>query len=325
MELADRNLQSVLFDYQGQGSPGLLRATSPQPFLREAAEALDVINFEYGLQHLDVKPHNLFVVSNHIKVADFGLVHRLPGADAMRRPGVHHGDAMLLYASPWKKGSLSRHSDQYSLAIVYRQVLTGTVPFWSANPYQLLMMHVAGTPDLTVLPPADRPLIGRRAGQVAGTALPLVHGTGGRLMQVTDAGGEVRVRAAPHASNTPAQRSVARRDLRAALAWLPSANDEATMPSVLAQLPRLTLADLPPPAARPLPEPALPEPRPMAAEENAGPAAAHRRRPPRRSIPVLRRTNLARLPVDRPGPRRPRRVTTSPQGQRIPADVLTRL
>ena len=57
------------------------------------------MNFQHGLQHLDVKPHNLFVVSNHVKVADFGLVYRLPAADAdpsdRRRGGV-----TPLYASP---------------------------------------------------------------------------------------------------------------------------------------------------------------------------------------------------------------------------------
>ncbi len=145
MELADRNLQSVLFDYQRQGAPGVPREQLLR-FLREAAEALDVINFEHGLQHLDVKPHNLFLVSNHIKVADFGLVHRLPGADTSSASG-RNGGGTPLYASPETlQGSLSRYSDQYSLAIVYQQLLTGTVPFWSANPYQLLMMHVAGAP-----------------------------------------------------------------------------------------------------------------------------------------------------------------------------------
>jgi serine/threonine protein kinase len=117
--------------------------------------------FNRLLQHLDVKPHNLFVVSNHVKVADFGLVHRLPelGADpsAMRR-----GGATPLYASPETlQGSLSRNSDQYSLAIVYQQLLTGTVPYWSANPYQLLLQHVSGKPDLSAVPPMDQPLMAR--------------------------------------------------------------------------------------------------------------------------------------------------------------------
>ena len=160
MELADRNLQSVLFDYQNQGQPGIPRKQL-LGFLSEAAEALDVINFQYGLQHLDVKPHNLFVVSNHVKVADFGLVNRLPAADA--DPSARRrGGATPLYASPETlQGSLSRQSDQYSLAIVYQQLLTGTVPFWSANPYQLLLKHLSGQPDLSALPASDQPLVAR--------------------------------------------------------------------------------------------------------------------------------------------------------------------
>src|SRR5207249_2596039 len=93
--------------------------------------------------------------------ADFGLVHRLPGADS--DPGNRRqGGTTPLYASPETlQGSLSRHSDQYSLAIVYQQLLTGTVPFWSANPYQLLLQHVSGKPDLSALPTADQPLVAK--------------------------------------------------------------------------------------------------------------------------------------------------------------------
>ena len=38
---------------------------------------LDLMNQEYGLQHLDIKPRNLFLVHQHVKVADFGLVNSL--------------------------------------------------------------------------------------------------------------------------------------------------------------------------------------------------------------------------------------------------------
>src|SRR6267378_3676478 len=39
-------------------------------YLREAAEALDLMNVRYDLQHLDIKPQNLFLVCNHVKVGD---------------------------------------------------------------------------------------------------------------------------------------------------------------------------------------------------------------------------------------------------------------
>src|SRR6185436_15912521 len=42
-------------------------------YLRDAAEALDLMHRQHSLQHLDIKPSNLFLVSNRVKVADFGL------------------------------------------------------------------------------------------------------------------------------------------------------------------------------------------------------------------------------------------------------------
>jgi serine/threonine protein kinase len=156
MELADKNLQAVLLDHEIAGLPGI-----PRPlllnYLREAAEALDVMNFQHGLQHLDVKPHNLFVIGNHIKVGDFGLVHQV-GA-----PGSYHSGGLTpLYAAPeLYRQSLSRHSDQYSLAIVYQQMLTGTVPFPSPDPQQLRMQHLTANPDLSALPVHDRAVVGR--------------------------------------------------------------------------------------------------------------------------------------------------------------------
>jgi serine/threonine protein kinase len=228
MELADRNLQSVLFDYQGQGRPGVPREQLLR-FLREAAEALDVINFEHGLQHLDVKPSNLFVVSNHIKVADFGLVHRLPGVETSA-PGLRHGGATPLYASPETlQGSLSRHSDQYSLAIVYQQLLTGTVPFWSSNPYQLLLMHVSGAPDLSPLPPPDRPLVARALAKTPEQRFPSCMDFVRALIGVIDADGEV-VRVVRPERRTPPPASVA------ATRVAPSVlqQNQATVPSAAA-------------------------------------------------------------------------------------------
>src|SRR3954463_10564267 len=77
-ELADQNLHELLQKYQALGKPGVPR-DEVLGYLREAAEVLDLLNHKFDLQHLDVKPHNLFVVANHVKVGDFGLVNRLSG------------------------------------------------------------------------------------------------------------------------------------------------------------------------------------------------------------------------------------------------------
>src|SRR5438067_1267215 len=57
MELADRNLADALMKARKAGLPGIPRSEL-LAYLREAAEALDVINLQHHLQHLDVKPGN---------------------------------------------------------------------------------------------------------------------------------------------------------------------------------------------------------------------------------------------------------------------------
>src|SRR5437763_4251283 len=118
MELADRSLHDLLVEYRAAGKPGVPRAEL-LAYLAETAEVLDLMNQEHGLQHLDVKPRNLFLVCNHVKVADFGLVNSLGG-------GVKIGAITPLYAAPEVfLGQISPRSDQYSLAIVYQELLTG--------------------------------------------------------------------------------------------------------------------------------------------------------------------------------------------------------
>src|SRR5205085_2102053 len=99
MELADRSLHDLFGHYRQQGLPGVPR-DELLGYLLEAAEALDWMNFEHGLQHLDVKPANLFVISGHVKVADFGLVHRVAnvsGGQAHEAESPRQGGLTPLY------------------------------------------------------------------------------------------------------------------------------------------------------------------------------------------------------------------------------------
>ncbi|MBN9121430.1 MAG: protein kinase, partial [Planctomycetes bacterium] len=156
MELADRNLWDRFRECRAQGLSGVPRDELMR-YMEETAEALDLMNNYYQIQHLDVKPQNLFLVFNHIKVADFGLAKVLEGVKATVTGGV-----TPVYAAPETfEGWVSRFSDQYSLAIVFQELLTGVRPFNGTNTRQLLMQHINGTPDLSSLPLADRPVIAR--------------------------------------------------------------------------------------------------------------------------------------------------------------------
>ncbi len=156
MELADRSLWDRYKECRTQGLPGIPREELLR-YMEESAEALDLMNHEYNLQHLDIKPQNLFLVHNHIKVGDFGLVKDMQGSQASVTGGI-----TPVYAAPETFDSkVSRFSDQYSLAIVYQELLTGQRPFNGMNVRQLVMQHISAQPNVTPLPQGDQAPIAR--------------------------------------------------------------------------------------------------------------------------------------------------------------------
>src|SRR5437764_7646934 len=119
-ELADCNLWERFQEFRARRLPSIPREDLLR-YLAEAAEVLDLMNSQYQLQHLDIKPQNLFVVHDHVKVADFGLVRDLDGVKATNAGGV-----TPYYAAPETfEGNISPYCDQYSMAVVYQELLTG--------------------------------------------------------------------------------------------------------------------------------------------------------------------------------------------------------
>jgi serine/threonine protein kinase len=161
MELADRSLYDLLNDYRNDGKTGIPRQELLS-YLRDAAEALDLLNLEHGLQHLDVKPRNLFLVGRHIKVADFGLMNSLAEMHGSTPEAAQIGAATPLYSAPESfLGRISLYSDQYSLAVSYCELLTGVPPFSGKNYRQLALQHTGMEPELGLLPESDRPVVAR--------------------------------------------------------------------------------------------------------------------------------------------------------------------
>jgi eukaryotic-like serine/threonine-protein kinase len=155
-ELADESVRDRFEMYRQQGLPGIPR-DELLSYLRDAADALDFINARHALQHLDVKPENLLLVAGHVKVADFGLVKNVQQTAASLVGGM-----TPLYSAPEVfRGVPSRRSDQYSLAILYQEMLTGTVPFTGSNAAELTFQHLHDEPDLSPLPSADRYVVSR--------------------------------------------------------------------------------------------------------------------------------------------------------------------
>lgn len=156
MELAERTLYDLFVECQNAGMIGIPKDNLMR-YLRDASEALDYMNEKHNLQHLDVKPKNLFICGDRIKVADFGLVKSLDRGSSGMLGGV-----TPLYAPPETfAGKISPYSDQYSLAIVYQEMLTGHRPFQAKNVRQLAQQHMQEDPDLRSLPEPERAIIGK--------------------------------------------------------------------------------------------------------------------------------------------------------------------
>lgn len=153
MELADEHLMDRFNSYRMAGHFGIPREDL-LGYLADAAEALDFMNVRHGLQHLDVKPANLFLVAEHVKVGDYGLVARLQGADDGTRTG--RGLTPRYCAPEVARGEINPCSDQYSLALVYQELLTGTFAFQSKSVAHMLFQHATAEPNLSGLPAGDR-------------------------------------------------------------------------------------------------------------------------------------------------------------------------
>jgi serine/threonine protein kinase len=155
-ELADGSVKDRFDACRREGLSGIPRAEL-LGYLRDAADALDFMSESHALQHLDIKPENLLLLAGHVKVADFGLVK-----DVRQSQASLVGGMTPLYAAPEVfRGSPSRQSDQYSLAIVYQEMLSGSLPFIGGNAAELTLQHLNDEPELSSLSIVDRYVVSR--------------------------------------------------------------------------------------------------------------------------------------------------------------------
>ena len=167
MGLADTSLFDRLQECQRKGLPGL-----PQDelmgYMEDAAKAIDYLNSPthkfmgesepMSVQHCDIKPHNILIISGAAQVCDFGLA-RVMG-------DVQNSSAAagtIAYAAPEciKEGKPSSTTDQYSLAISYLELKTGALPYDSETWMEVLAAVQDGNLNLSKLPPAEQAIIKR--------------------------------------------------------------------------------------------------------------------------------------------------------------------
>jgi tRNA A-37 threonylcarbamoyl transferase component Bud32 len=100
---------------------------------------------DLGMVHLDVKPGNILLGdADWPLLADFGIV-RMAG-DV--RPDGHRVAGTPAYMSPeqWTGGEIDGRSDEYSLALMFYELVTGQRPFHGETSEELKSQHLSAAP-----------------------------------------------------------------------------------------------------------------------------------------------------------------------------------
>ena len=163
MELADGSMLDLAGVYRSELESGI----PPEHlchFLGQAAAAIDFLNarqhmvdgLRVAVRHCDVKPSNLLLLQDEVKLADFSLA-----AQTTTPMWYHRRVGTLNYAAPEIfQGWLSDRTDQYALAVSYVELRTGKLPF-KDTPSTFTRTYVRPEPDLSLLTNWERPIINK--------------------------------------------------------------------------------------------------------------------------------------------------------------------
>jgi serine/threonine protein kinase len=163
MELADGSLLDLLEAYRLEFGTNIV-PEQVCTLLGQAAQALDFLNTRQhnlngqvvAIQHCDVKPSNLLLFGETVKVADFGL-----SAQTTSQLKAHRKAGTLDFTAPEVfQGRLSDRTDQYALAVSYCLLRAGKMPF-ADTPANFQADYVRPPPNLSMLPRDEQPIIAR--------------------------------------------------------------------------------------------------------------------------------------------------------------------
>ncbi|HEY7355344.1 MAG TPA: protein kinase [Ktedonobacterales bacterium] len=143
----------LVMDYAPKGN---LRQRHPQgtrvplgiivEYIQQVAEALRFAH-EAKVVHRDIKPENLLVGwDDQILLGDFGIAikaHRPISQTPQKISGT------ALYMAPEQcEGKARQESDQYALAVLVYEWLSGEPPFFGQDPISIALQHIQSPPPL---------------------------------------------------------------------------------------------------------------------------------------------------------------------------------
>jgi serine/threonine-protein kinase len=121
----------------------------------EVASALDFAHRK-NIIHRDIKPENILLQEGHAVVADFGIARAVSSVNeqaSLTQTGMSLGTPT--YMSPeqaFADKSIDGRSDEYSLACVLYEMLTGQPPFTGPNAQAIMARHsMAAVPSMQIV------------------------------------------------------------------------------------------------------------------------------------------------------------------------------
>ncbi len=164
----------VLELLQGETVAHVLGRGDPVPFdwiLAVISQTLDGLAAAHdaGVVHRDLKPENIFLVDEREgvfpKILDFGISKIVDGDPraSLSTTGAGRVLGTPAYMSPEQargERTLGKTTDVYSMGVVMYELISGSMPFYSENPGDLLLkiMSEQAPPLIDVVPDVGKPL-----------------------------------------------------------------------------------------------------------------------------------------------------------------------
>ena len=164
MGLGEKSLHDRLVECTQSGQCGI-PLDELLSYMLDAARAVDYLNRRAhlvesgpaGIQHCDIKPHNILIVGGVAQICDLGVARVMEDT----RTSAATGSAAYIAPEFIRSGKPSLATDQYSLAVTYVELRTGVLPFQARSAAAAYLIHLNGELDFSGLCGPERAVIER--------------------------------------------------------------------------------------------------------------------------------------------------------------------
>jgi CHASE2 domain-containing sensor protein/predicted Ser/Thr protein kinase len=154
----------------------------------QIAAALDAAHAA-GLVHRDVKPANILIAVEgpieHPYLTDFGITKELGGGEGLTGPGAFLGTVDYTAPEQLRGEPVGPQADEYALACLWYEALTGHVPFSGETDAAVAMQHLMAEPPSTGIAPFDA-ILARALAKAPADRFPSAGAFAAAVQQATD-------------------------------------------------------------------------------------------------------------------------------------------